>query len=587
MAEIKSLNGYAFSDTKAREDIGRLSEDIDALKFDASAWGLPTLHLTGDTSGMSKDVKKTLTYSCKDAAGNDRTGTCTVKWQGNTSVNYEKKNYTIVFDQAFEAVAGWGTQTKYCMKANFVDCTHTRNIVSAKLWGKIIKSRSGAPSALTSLPNAGAIDGFPIVIVLNDKFHGLYTWNIPKEGWMFGMGSGTQEAFISADNPADDTAFRGETLLDGDGMELEYVTDESNSDWVKTSLNRLINACVNSWGGDLDTTVAQYLDWGNAIDYYIHNIIIDGTDNVAKNYLFATFDGTKWYFTPYDMDATYGNKWNGKYMNRPNTGVTFNSMATESRIFELIKRFKTNELKARYAALRADKLSEYKIAEEFENFVLQIPAPVYQEDVKVWPTIPGSAVKNVDQILRWVKHRLAEADKWINALPAQETPVEPEQPEVIENYIPVSTDASGAVYNGTGYKDNVRISTSDYVSESTQSGQFITGFIPVKKTDVIRVSSNTWGDSPKNAKIVFYNANHEYMAGYTSNGYVVTNEAGGYSEGTASTSNALQSKSEQSVTVGSDGMTTLNIKYSPNCTDLAYMRYDGNGSGANAVVMLN
>jgi hypothetical protein len=233
-----------------------------------------------------------------------------VKWQGSSSIWFPKKNYTIKFDQEFEVVEGWGAQKKYCFKANYIDHSHARNICCARLWGQVTKSRSVVPTYFANLINGGAIDGFPCIIMLNDKFHGLYTWNIPKDGWMMGMGEGNHEAIVCADpNTEEDKAKTGfrTTIAELDKeFSLEYCPDENNTGWIVESLNTLITACMNSDGTNLDTTIAQYLDWDSAIDSYIFTVLTSGHDNVVRNYLLATYDGVKWYFVQYDLDETFG-----------------------------------------------------------------------------------------------------------------------------------------------------------------------------------------------------------------------------------------------------------------------------------------
>ena len=54
------------------------------------------------------------------------------------------------------------------------------------------------------------------------------------------------------------------------------------------------------------------------------------------------------------------------------------------------------------------------------------------------------------------------------------------------NSLPIATDASGAVYNGTGFKANTRYSTSSK-AETTATGWYLTGYIPCKKNDVVRL----------------------------------------------------------------------------------------------------
>lgn len=378
---------------------------------DYSAYGLPMLYLTGDTTGMTKKNAKTLDYEYGDLSG-----TCTVKWQGSSSVNYPKKNYTIKFDEAFEVVEGWGAEKKYCFKANYIDHTHARNLVSAKLWGRVVKSRSGVDSRLTALVNGGAVDGFPCVVMLNGEFHGLYTWNIPKDGWMYGMEDSTTEtqAILCAGNSSQCTSFKA--LFTGTEFDVEYVSDEDNADWVTTSFNRLIQACIDSDGTDLDTTVAQYLDLNSAIDYYIFTCLLRGQDMTVKNYLMVTYDGVKWFFGGYDMDSTYGLYWNGQSFDAANSGTMPAYYASIHRVMELIKTYKKDALKARYAELRASVMSEDSVATAFSNFMADIPTPLLVDDVRKWPTIPSTSASNLAQIVSWYERRCKAVDAAIEAL---------------------------------------------------------------------------------------------------------------------------------------------------------------------------
>lgn len=560
--------------TQARANIGA------DYSFDPTVYRLPILYLTGDTTGMTKENAVTLSF-----VYGENSGSCTLKWQGSSSLAWDKKNYTIKFASAFEVVEGWGAQSKYCLKANWIDHSHSRNVVSAKLWGLIRKNRTSTPANLKALPNAGAIDGFPVVVMLNGEFHGLYSFNIPKDAWMFGMGSGTKEAIVGADNQADDTAFKAETLLNADGWELEYNSSSFTAAQVKTSLNNLINACIDSWGGDLDTTIAQYLDWESAIDYYIFAVIIKGGDMITKNTLLATFDGVKWYFSAYDMDTTYGLAFDGSCLTRAVSNTNFEEVAAEHRVFELIKRFKTNELKVRYNELRGNALSETRICQYFENYAWDISSPLLVEDVKKWSSVRGSSVNGIDQICRWVRQRLEACDAWIDALPAQETPVEPEQPVVMVNLVPTSTDTDGSIYNGTGYKDNARLSSSGGVSGTAQTGSVVTGFIPFKNTDVIRIKGAEWIGATAT------HGGHFYLNLYDSNKTFVT-KGNMSSEGQAKGNYNGQVSATYDATTGVttfsiDNPTGTNGDFRLAAQNAAYFRINAHGKGADLIVTVN
>ena len=668
---------YAYCTTRVsiRGTTGAAGKDY---SFDPTVYGLPVLELTGDTSpiAVSKDNKVTLDY-----VYGDRSGTCTLKGQGATSyktaqalVNAGKAgkfNYTINFDNAFEAKSGWGAQKKYCLKANFIDPTHSRNIVSCILWGMSVKARRTVPSQLANLPNGGAVDGFPIIIMLNGEFHGLYTWNIPKDGWMFGLVEDTAktQAIVSASDHTAATQFKEASMS---GFEVEFVSDEDNADWVTASMTRMISAVMNSNGSDLDTTVAQYLDWDSCIDHFIHTVVDKAMDCVDKNYNLVTFDGVKWYMSAYDRDSIHGLNWDASGTTRPVSNISFLECAEVVRVYELIKRFKTNALKARYKELRGNILSESRIMEKFENFAWAIPSPVMQEDVKLYPTIKGSGVNTIDQIGRFVRQRLARCDEWIDELPAQEstggstvttyavtnalsncvssngatavnanaaysatitandgytldgatvtitmggtnitstaysngavsiakvtgavvvTVSAVKKASGYTNLVPTSIDTDGSIYNGTGYKDNTRLSSSGGVSGSPQTGSVTTGLMEYtyKAPFIVCIKGATWlGESEKDSSthwyLNIYKADKSYSCGVSSGALTSSGNGGGFG-------GQIQVSYDSTT-----GVTTFDFTKSDNAQTgvLAtaiqtgrYIRINAKGKGADLIVTVN
>lgn len=381
-------------------------------KFDPAEYGLPVLKVTGNTAGMTKDNAVTLDYVYGELSGS-----CTMKWQGSSSIKWEKKNYTIKFNDETTIKEEWGAHKKYCLKANYIDFSHSRNIANAILWGQVVKSRKNVDSRLNALVNGGAIDGFPIGLFINDEYQGIYTFNIPKDGWMFDMtGSRTDEAIVCAGGATDTAAVafrKADVVLDTD-FDMEYAPDDTNTTWVKESLDRLIAACINSDGTDLDTTVAQYLDWDSAIDYIIFTVLQNGFDGLYKNYLLATYGDGKWFFSAYDMDSTHGLHWDGTYFHTVksayNNRASIGEFCRLNRAFELVKLYKKDKLKARYAELRADILSEENVITTFTNFMGKIPKAMYDKEVTIWKGIPSTATNNLQQIADFYKRKCAVID---------------------------------------------------------------------------------------------------------------------------------------------------------------------------------
>ena len=92
------------------------------------------------------------------------------------------------------------------------------------------------------------------------------------------------------------------------------------------------------------------------------------------------------------------------------------------------------------------------------------------------------------------------------------------------NQIPISIDSSGAVYNGVGYKEGYRISTSSG-NESAASGMTVTGFIPVPNSATIRVKGIDL--SSGNSTMAWYGTDFKFKSGAYCNGNFEAADANG------------------------------------------------------------
>lgn len=406
----------------AKMTVAKSDDDSAEYKFDSFVWGLPVLTLDGDCNGMTKDDYVPLAVSFPDKDGNDISGTVEVAKQGSSSIgigteiggNFDDElgglfNLKIKFPVAFEAVEGWGAHSKYYVKVYAIDHSHLRDVGSQKHWADITRSRSDAPDWLKALPNCGAIDGFPVIIVINGKYYALGSFNIPKDGWM----AGEPEAILSAKTHCDATRFKALATLDGD-FELEYIKDETNQDWVLPSINAAIQAVMNSNGTDL-ATVGQYVDFGTAMDHMIHVVDEDANDCTDKNYLAISWDKVKWYVIPYDKDTIYGLHWTGKSFSSPAAGVSYKSYAEHHALMGLIYNHKKAELKARAIELREGVTSEAHVTTLYTNLAASIPSEVLAQNAKRWPLLRSTNATNLAQLLNWYRLRRAHVDKEIDS----------------------------------------------------------------------------------------------------------------------------------------------------------------------------
>ncbi|MDF2726308.1 MAG: hypothetical protein K0Q59_5986 [Paenibacillus sp.] len=126
---------------------------------------IPKVFLGGSTFGMTKETTKDLNLSYRSGSMNFD-GVVSMKWQGSSSIGYPKKNFTIKMytdagkgTKLKKSFRTWGPQSKFCLKANYTDHSHARNIVSARLWGQMASTRQNVPTPMERSPNYGAIDG--------------------------------------------------------------------------------------------------------------------------------------------------------------------------------------------------------------------------------------------------------------------------------------------------------------------------------------------------------------------------------------------------------------------------------------------
>lgn len=380
--------------------------------------GMPIVELTGDLSGMTKEQKVTAHLAFSSASRSFETD-ATMKWQGDTSLRYAKKNYSVTFitesgaKNKLEVCPEWGRQSKYCLKANWVDLSAARNIVSARLWGEIVHARC-ADDPVDPLWNGGAVDGFPVLLYNNGNFLGLYTFNTPKDKWIYGMGDGDTEGLLMANGYANSVCMY-QPIADvnnpeGSQWEVEYCSTEEDPEgvaWLSEAMNRLITCISTLDGAELKAALGQYADVDRIIDYLVYITVLRAEDNRAKNIMWATYDGTKFIPCAYDLEGSWGMNWSGSFVSGSPEEYT---TPTDTMFLSKMVNNYGEELKARYAELRRSVLSYHNIETLFSSYVSQIPDLVYQAEKDRWPNQPGVKNNDLSQILTFARRHLRYLD---------------------------------------------------------------------------------------------------------------------------------------------------------------------------------
>lgn len=387
---------------------------------------IPKVYFTGTlpTAKSDGELPLEMTYTSQTKTF---TSYVTLKVQGDSSAAYPKKNFNMkMFSDAEHTVKdkhnfkGWGSTSKYCLKANWIDHTHARNVVNAKLWGQMCKARADwllYPEEIRTAPNCAAVDGFPIQVYVNDVYWGLYTWNIKKDDFMANMDdTNPDHAMMIADDMSAGVMFQSATT---NGWTEELTEDPTaiSSAWLAMQ-----NFVINSDAATFKSDIENYFYLSSLIDRYIFTNCFLYIGGFAKSQAYFTYNGQKWLSSMYDMDTSWALNWDGASflsdtLACPSGFEGYKNGSENILINKLIANFKS-EIKDRYAYLRATVLSTENVQQEFSDFMDPM-ADLYALDYAAetgngeFVNIPSKTTNTPQNLLDHIEARLAYTDTTI------------------------------------------------------------------------------------------------------------------------------------------------------------------------------
>lgn len=399
---------------------------------------IPKVFIDGTIPTTKDNVLAELTYVSKTLNFHSY---IKIKCQGNSSMSYPKKNFTVALYEDEDRSSkmkvpfkNWGKQSKFCLKANWIDISHLRNVISARLWGDVVKSRSNymeLPELLRTSPNHGAVDGFPIKVYNNGIYQGRYTWNIPKDGWMTNMDDDLDAHCILCGENYDSGCFRALPLIDESDWSDEL--HDSVPDSIKTSWTNAINFVMTSSDEEFRENLGNYFDIESLLDYHIFGMYICGIDQYGKNQIYMTYDGTKWIASMYDLDSTWGLYWNGQTLLSYDYGREQFEDQIQGRLGNLLyERLEQNfytELQTRWDELKSSALKMSNVINHFERMSDLYSQDLIKEDYASttaygqYTGIPSVSKNNLQQIRNFAADRRSWTDDYFASLaPAERIP---------------------------------------------------------------------------------------------------------------------------------------------------------------------
>lgn len=384
------------------------------------------IDFSGDLIPAGKGtVKKSEVTLTIDGAVYKTFGTYEV--QGNGSVQYPKKNLTFGFftDDSYVnsqtiKIGAVIPHDEWVFKANYIDSTHVRQMSSYMLWSQVMQSRDLWPQRDIDNSYAGkigldAIDtgalghpiGYPCVVYFNGDYYGIGTFQIGKKRANYNIPKNSPK-MIQAEP-------------DGQNIDITDWTNAAIEIKAPSKPNTDTAAAFLAWDtfaqssqADFTANIATYTNKQNIIDYYLLVQFLAATDCVGANFNFVTWDGTRWYFMPYDLDSVYGLEVTGTViLNTVNQSMTeFSRPRQQSKDFwKKVEIAYATDINKRYAQLRNQQIFSVKnILKNIRELNDKYTADLFKAEYAKWPALPSLNITNTEQIATWVKARLVYLD---------------------------------------------------------------------------------------------------------------------------------------------------------------------------------
>ena len=311
-------------------------------------------------------------------------------------------------------------------------------------------------------------DGFPCLVYLNGDFYGVFSWALKKhrdnymqskskaehiqlDGTIYdlfkyngaidwdvisGKKADSSENLdgIEVRNPKSLICIDG-TKYDGDNNRQELIDSNSHT-YSSSNQSHVLSGKVKSYITDLSTYIPQleemasqgktneeikaklqdFFDVDGLIDYIIFNDITCNTDGLRKNWQWLTYNGSKWFVFPYDLDGIFG--WNGWAEVSP----TIDRLGDDLKIPTgwIIKYF-GEELDERYKVLRGNLLTKDNIFGFLVDWCERIGVDNLKKDLEKYPQTPAlypiytkEHHDNIYRVSNWISARLLKCDDIYN-----------------------------------------------------------------------------------------------------------------------------------------------------------------------------
>ena len=454
---------------------------------------LPIVEFTGSGFNRYDYVPGTIRVTDPDTEGADALYQAKFRYRGATASGMNKKAYAVkITDEAGESMDasffGLREDNNWILDAMAVDPGRMRNRVSTDLWNDF----SISPYHFINEPEAhNGTRGRFVETFLNGKYNGLYCMTEKldrkqlklkkiKESTVAGEPATIRGGLYKSDQwsysvlmghdqdsryyPMSPVASYDNNSDTWDSWEMQYpdLGDGEPIDWGP--LTQGINVVAAGSKQTFMAQVGEQFDLPVFLDYYLFIELMLATDNHGKNMFLHHYnvqESQMISMSPWDLDGTWGRRWNGSDYTRNYAASDFISYlwAHEHGEHTLYKRLMeynydnwNEQLAARYAALRPNYFDPDSLYQRFEHYVkLFQTSGADNREIDCWNGSNGIYMdfnEELSYLDEWIHDRVAYLDEQYGYDPTD--PTDPTDPPVTGVYSAQNT-SSLAVSGGDGY----------------------------------------------------------------------------------------------------------------------------------------
>lgn len=351
-------------------------------------------------------------------------GYALLKYQGHSSLKYDKKNFTIKFFEDEDCSVkkkitfyDWNSENKFILKANYIDVSRSRNLICADIWSQMVSSRTDVHERLIGTSNYGAVDGFPTTVYLNGEFIGVYLLTLHKDDDLFEMKDDRKDGIVIINKSgSDESLFKDKVNWENtESWEVEYCGTEDDS-WLKEKLNTFIDFIINSSDNEFKNLIGNYINVNSLIDYMIAMYTLGLHTNYSKDLIFITYDNDVFIATLFDTENAFGLLEDEETFINP---VKFMpelvndlwSSKTGSLLWDRFLNAFYDEIATRYKELRTNILSEDNIEKVIKSRIYSIDEMFNNADMVLYPNQPLQNISHIDQIMNYTFKSLLMLDE--------------------------------------------------------------------------------------------------------------------------------------------------------------------------------